>query len=75
MFSEEVVQLLGYKGGRDYQNDGWLRLWGHRHWDVNVTGRDETVCALEAVRYVHKDRYNLISIGVLDEEGFQIQVQ
>ena len=35
---------------------------------VNVTGRDGTVRALEAVRYVPKARYNLISIRVLDEE-------
>ena len=30
---------------------------------------------LEAVRYVPKVRYNLISIRVLDEEGCWIQVQ
>ena len=42
---------------------------------VMVTGRDGTVCALEAVWYVPKARYNLISIRVLDEEGYRIQVQ
>ena len=42
---------------------------------VKVTGRDETIRALEAVRYVPKAQYNLISIRVLDEEGYQIQVQ
>ena len=42
---------------------------------VKVTKRDGTVRALEAVRYVPKARYNLISIRVLDEEGCQIQVQ
>ena len=29
---------------------------------VNVTGRDGMMCALKAVRYVPKVRYNLISI-------------
>ena len=31
--------------------------------------------ALEVVWYVPETRYNLISIGVLDEEGCLIQVQ
>ena len=39
---------------------------------VKVTKRDGTVHALEAVRYVPKAQYNLISIRVLDEEGCQI---
>ena len=34
---------------------------------VNVTERDETVRALEAVWYILEARYNLISIRVLDE--------
>jgi len=42
---------------------------------VKVTKRDETVRALEVVRYVSEAWYNLIFIGVLDEEGYQIQVQ
>ena len=42
---------------------------------VKVTGRDRTVRTLEAVRYVSKARYNLISIRVLDKEGCRIQVQ
>ena len=42
---------------------------------VKVTGRDKTVRALEAVRYVPEARYNLISIRVLDEKGCRIQVQ
>ena len=42
---------------------------------VKVTERDRTVRALEAVRYVSEARYNLISIGVLDEEGCRIQDQ
>ena len=42
---------------------------------VNVTCRDGTVCALEAVRYVPEAQYNLISIRILDDEGCQIQVQ
>ena len=42
---------------------------------VKVTKRDETMHALEAVRYVAEARYNLISIRVLDEEGCRIQVQ
>ena len=42
---------------------------------IKVTGRDGTVHALEAVRYIPKARYNLISIRVLDEEGCWIQVQ
>ena len=36
---------------------------------VNVTRRDGTVRALEAVGYVSEARYNLIFIGVLAEEG------
>ena len=35
---------------------------------INVTGRDEMMRALEVVRYVPGVRYNLIFIGVLDEE-------
>ena len=48
---------------------------------VNITWRDgtmramETVHALEAVRYIPEAQCNLKSIGVLDEEGFRIQVQ
>ena len=42
---------------------------------VKVKERDGTVRALEAVWYVPKARYNLISIRVLDEEGCRIQVQ
>ena len=34
---------------------------------VKVTERDGTVRVLETVRYVPEARYNLISIGVLDE--------
>ena len=34
---------------------------------VKVTGRDGTVCALEAVRYVQEAWYNLISIRVLNK--------
>jgi len=42
---------------------------------VMVTERDGMLRALEAVRYVPEAHYNLISIRVLDEEGFWIQVQ
>ena len=42
---------------------------------VNITSRDGKLHALEAVRYVPKARYNLISIGVLNKKGYQIQVQ
>jgi len=42
---------------------------------IKVTKRDGTMRALEAVWYVPEARYNLISIGVLDEEGCRIQVQ
>jgi len=42
---------------------------------VKITGRDETVCALELVRYVPEAQCNLISKRVLNEEGCQIQVQ
>ena len=42
---------------------------------VKVTERDGTVRALEAVQYVPGVCYNLISIKVLDEEGYQIQIQ
>ena len=42
---------------------------------VKVTGRDGTLRTLEAVWYVSEARYNLIFIRVLDEEGYQIQVQ
>ena len=37
---------------------------------VNVTSRDEMMCTLEVVRYVLMVQYNLISIGVLNEEGY-----
>jgi len=42
---------------------------------VYVTGRNGTVHALEAVRYVPESRYYLIFIGVLDSEGCRIQMQ
>jgi len=42
---------------------------------IKVTGRDGTMRALEAVRYILEARYNLISIRMLDEEGCWIQVQ
>ena len=41
---------------------------------VKVTGSDGTVRALEAVRYFLEAHYNLLSIRVLDEEGYRIQV-
>jgi len=42
---------------------------------ITVTRRNGTVRALEAVRYVPEARYNLISISILDKEGYRIQVQ
>jgi len=42
---------------------------------VKFIERDGTMRALEAIRYVPEAHYNLISIGVLDEEGCRIQVQ
>jgi len=42
---------------------------------AKVTKTDRTVHTLEAVRYIPKVRYNIISIRVLDEEGCWIQVQ
>ena len=42
---------------------------------INITERDGTVRALEAVRYISEAWYNLISIVVLDEERYRIQVQ
>ena len=42
---------------------------------VKLIERDETVCALEAVWYIPEAQYNLISIGMLNEKGCQIQVQ
>ena len=42
---------------------------------VNVTSKDGTMRALEAVRYVPEARYNLMFIKVLDEEGCWIQRQ
>ena len=48
---------------------------GHWHWDDQGYRKRGTVYALEVVQYVPEARYNLISIRVLDEEGFQIQVQ
>ena len=42
---------------------------------VNVTVRYKMVRALEVIQYVLEAQYNLIFIGVLDEEGCQIQVQ
>jgi len=41
---------------------------------VKVIEKNETMHALETVRYVLKARYNLITIGVLDKEGCQIQM-
>jgi len=69
LYVSEGGQLLSCKGGRDYQNGGWLSLVITTG-TVNVTKRDEMVCALEAVQYVLEARYNLISIGVLDEEEY-----
>jgi len=42
---------------------------------INITGRDGTLCALKVVWYILEARYNLISIRVLDSEGYQVQVQ
>jgi hypothetical protein len=42
---------------------------------VKIKGKDGTVRALAKVRYVPEARCNLISMGVLDEEGCRIQVQ
>jgi len=42
---------------------------------VKLTERDGMVRALEAIRYVPEACYNLISIRVLNEEGYRIQVQ
>jgi len=42
---------------------------------IKVIERDRTMRALKAVRYVPEAWYNLIFIGVLDEEGLRIQVQ
>jgi len=42
---------------------------------IKVTERDGIVRALEVVWYVLEARYNLIFIGVLDENGCRIQVQ
>jgi len=39
---------------------------------INVRCRDGTMRALEAIRYVPETQYNLIFIGVLDEEGCRI---
>ena len=39
---------------------------------VKIIKRDGTVRALGAVRYVPEARYNLIFIGVLDEEEYRI---
>ena len=73
MFPKGVVQLLSCKGGRDCQDGGWLSLRSHWHWDSQGYERDETVRALEAVRYAPEARYNLTSIRVLDEKdvGFK----
>ena len=42
---------------------------------IKVIERDRMVHALKVVWYVPEARYNLISIGVLDKKGCQIQVQ
>ena len=42
---------------------------------IKIIERDGTMRALEAVWYVSEVWYNLISIGVLDEEGCRIRVQ
>jgi len=48
---EGVIQLLSCKGGKDYQNGGWLSLVITTG-TVNITKRDEMVRALKAVQYV-----------------------
>ena len=40
---------------------------------INVTCRDKTTHAMEAVRYIPEARYNLISIRLLDSKGCRIQ--
>ena len=45
MFPERDVQLLDYKGGKDYQNSGWLIDTE----TVNDACRDEMAYALEVV--------------------------
>jgi len=70
MFPKRVVQLIGYKGERDYEDDG-----GYSTCEVigtgtvKVTKRDETVRALEVIRYVPEARYNIICIRVLEQKG------
>ena len=75
MFTIGAVQLLSCKGGRDCQDGGWLGLRGHWHWDnQGYRKRWDDACS-GAVQYVPTTRYNLISIRLLDEEGYRIQVQ
>ena len=59
------------------KEDGTVKMVDGSACEIIGTGteRDETVRALEAVRYVPETRYNVISIRVLDEERCQIQVQ
>jgi len=83
MFSKRAIQLLGCKGRKaEMVDDSACKVIDirtvnvtERDGKVNVTERDETVRALKVVRYVPKAQYNLISIGVLDEEGYWIQLQ
>jgi len=42
---------------------------------AKVTEKDGMVRTLVAVWYVSETRYNLITVRVLNEEGYQIQVQ
>jgi len=63
------------QGGRDCQDGRWLGLEVIGTETVKIIERDGTVRALEAVQYVSEACYNLISIGVLDEERCRIQAQ
>ena len=74
MFPERDVQLLGCKEDETVKIVDGSACEVIDIGTVNVTGRDRTVRALEAVRYISEARYNLISIRVLDLEGCQIQV-
>jgi len=63
MFPERDVQLFHCKGGRTVKMVDDSACEVIDTWTVNITGRDEMMSALEAVRYVSEARYNLISMG------------
>jgi len=74
MFSKELFNsLIVKKEGIVKMVDGSAcEVIGTRA--IKVKENDRMVHALEAIQYVLQARYSLISIRMLNEEGYQIQV-